>query len=294
MVIDCHLHIGYEKDFDDQQETRKLFWKRLYVEFEKRYNFNTDALFDQTVDGQVAIMNELGIDRSFLIGCDAETTVGAGFEISMEGISNMVKRYPDRFIGVPCIDPLRGLWKSLDNIQRAKDLGNAGVKFFPCWGWDPTDMKYDPLYRKLYDLSMFFVMHVGSQIAPRTRLKYTSPLMIDEIAYRFPELRIIETHLGWPWIGDALIVARKNENVYCDFSGLVPRIHIGEQLDHTANVGTYRMAERQLPEKLLYGSDAPHGSQKDILNMVNDLPIMEKTKKMWLGENALKFLDLGY
>ena len=119
------------------------------------------------------------------------------------------------------------------------------------------------------------------------------PLMIDEVSYRFPQLRIIETHMGWPWIGEALIVARKNKNVFCDFSGLVPHIHIGN-LDHTANVGSYRLAEIQLPDKLLFGSDAPHCSPKAIINMVRDLPVAEEVKKKWLGENAVSFLDLGY
>jgi len=291
MIIDVHLHVGYEKEYIGNDEERRKWWKYMFTSFEKPYQYSTDAALEQTVAGHIEKMDALGISKSFLIGIDASATVG--FKIDMVDMATMVKDYPDRFIGVPGIDPLKGVRLALDDIQKAKDLGHSGVKFFPCFGWDPTDMQYDPLYKKLYDLSMFFVMHVGSQIMPHTRLKYCHPLMIDEIAYRFPELRIIETHIGWPWMGEALIVARKNKNVFCDFSGLVPKIHIGN-LSHTANVGTYRLAEIQLPDKLLFGSDAPHGSQEDIMNMVKELPVSEEVKKKWLGENAVSFLDLGY
>jgi predicted TIM-barrel fold metal-dependent hydrolase len=291
MIIDVHLHVGYEKEYIKGDEEKKRWWKYMFTPFEKPYNYSTDNTFEQTVEGHIEKMDKLGIEKSYLIGIDAETAVG--FKIDMDAMADMVKKHPDRFIGVPGIDPMKGIRKAVDDIQKAKDLGHRGVKFFPCFGWDPTDMQYDPLYKKLYDLSMFFVMHVGSQIMPHTRLKYCSPLMIDEVAYRFPELRIIETHIGWPWMGEALIVARKNKNVYCDFSGLIPSIHIGD-LSHTANIGTYRLAEIQLPDKLLFGSDAPHGSQEDIIEMVHNLPVAEEVKKKWLGENAIQFLNLEY
>ncbi len=292
MIIDTHLHVGYEKEYVGGSEDRRKWWKKMFTNFEKPYGYSTDRALEMSVDDHLQRMDDLGIDKAFLIGIDATTALG--FNVDMADMAKMVRDHPSRFIGVPGIDPMKGVAQAVDDIQRAKDLGHSGVKFFPCFGWDPTDTKFDPLYQRLMDCSMFFVMHVGSQIMPRTRLKYCSPLMIDEVAYRFPDLRIIETHLGWPWIGEALIVARKNNNVFCDFSGLVPKIHIGENIDHTANVGSYRLAEIQLPDKLLFGSDAPHGSQKDIIDMVRALPVAEEVKQKWLYDNAVRFLDLGY
>jgi predicted TIM-barrel fold metal-dependent hydrolase len=49
-----------------------------------------------------------------------------------------------------------------------------------------------------------------------------------------------------------------------------------------------------LPDKCLLGSDAPHGRQEEIINVVRDLPVAEAVKNKWLGENAVGFLDLGH
>ena len=178
MIIDTHLHVGYEKEYVGNSEDRRKWWKHMFTPFERPYNYSTDVALEETVGDHIRRMDELGIAKSFLIGIDAETALG--FKVDMKDMGKMVKDHPDRFIGVPGIDPMKGVRKAVDDVQMAKDLGHSGVKFFPCFGWDPTDMQYDPIYKKLFDLSMFFVMHVGSQIMPRTRLKYCNPLMIDE------------------------------------------------------------------------------------------------------------------
>lgn len=51
------------------------------------------------------------------------------------------------------------------------------------------------------------------------RLKYSNPMLIDDVAVDFPQLRIILAHPSFPWQDEALAVATHKPYVYIDLSG---------------------------------------------------------------------------
>ena len=51
-------------------------------------------------------------------------------------------------------------------------------------------------------------------------MKYNRPLYIDEIAVDFPRLKIIIIHAGYPWVKEALILSKLNDNVWIDLTFL--------------------------------------------------------------------------
>ena len=54
-------------------------------------------------------------------------------------------------------------------------------------------------------------------------LRYAHPLLMDEIAIRFPELRVVMAHMGHPWQRETIVTIRKHPNVYADVSALFYR-----------------------------------------------------------------------
>ena len=50
-------------------------------------------------------------------------------------------------------------------------------------------------------------------------LKYSLPILIDEVAQAFPDLKFIMAHMAHPWQRDCAVVLRKHPNVYADVSG---------------------------------------------------------------------------
>lgn len=48
-------------------------------------------------------------------------------------------------------------------------------------------------------------------------------MLLDEIACRFPDLKLWIAHLGHPWCEELNIVIRKHPNLYADMSALHPR-----------------------------------------------------------------------
>lgn len=81
-------------------------------------------------------------------------------------------------------------------------------------------------------------------------LRYAQPLVMDQVAIAFPELRIVMAHLGHPWQADCLAVVRKHPNVWADVSAQFYRpwsFWNGMQLFH----------EWGVTQKILFASDWP-------------------------------------
>jgi predicted TIM-barrel fold metal-dependent hydrolase len=135
--------------------------------------------------------------------------------------------------------------------QGRKEFGMQGIKLYPVMSlYDVRDSNLAPFFSKAKELSLPILMHMGTSPATKGMLKYSQPLLIDELAMAFPRLKIIMAHLGHPWQRDAAMVIRKHPNVYADISGIWHRPWQGyEALVMCGEWGVYH--------KLLFGSDYP-------------------------------------
>ena len=51
------------------------------------------------------------------------------------------------------------------------------------------------------------------------RLKYGQPMLVDDVAVDFPDMKIILAHPSWPWVDESLSMALHKDNVFIDLSG---------------------------------------------------------------------------
>ena len=73
---------------------------------------------------------------------------------------------------------------------------------------------------------------------------------MDDIALRFPELRVVMAHMGHPFVRETVAVIRKHPHVYADVSSVYLRPWFTwEALTFATEWG--------VPHKLLFGSDYP-------------------------------------
>src|SRR2546430_10645557 len=47
----------------------------------------------------------------------------------------------------------------------------------------------------------------------RSRLKWGQPMLIDDVAVDFPDMKIVLAHPSWPWVDESLSMALHKENV---------------------------------------------------------------------------------
>jgi predicted TIM-barrel fold metal-dependent hydrolase len=89
---------------------------------------------------------------------------------------------------------------------------------------------------------------------------------MDEVAIRFPELRIVMAHLGHPWQRETIVTIRKHPHVYADVSALFYR-------PWSFYEGLRLATEWGALDKLLFGSDFPIATPAETaagLRAVND------------------------
>jgi predicted TIM-barrel fold metal-dependent hydrolase len=128
----------------------------------------------------------------------------------------------------------------------------------------PEHPGYVPYYQLAERYQVPFIFHTGDTFSSSAKLKYARPLLIDDVAVDFPNVRFVLAHLGNPWTDEAAEVIYKNINVWADLSGLV----IGgdevfaeeERLDGLSDLRArvrraFRYTER--PNRFIYGSDWP-------------------------------------
>lgn len=135
-----------------------------------------------------------------------------------------------------------------------------------------NDKIYHPFYEMAEAHDVPVVIHTGDTANAKALIKYAHPLTVDEVAVNFPRVRFVMAHYGNPWIVDATEVAKKNENVFVDLSGLAEGAfnvnwfvqHYDAYVNHLKMWMTY-MGNY---EKFLYGSDWPLASMKAYIALI--------------------------
>src|SRR6267143_1617272 len=148
------------------------------------------------------------------------------------------------------IDVHTHAWKSALQVDDApSDSQKAMGRYFRYQPQHQTVPEMAQMYRKL---KMAFVVVTVVGAATRggggIRLKYSQPMLLDDVAVDFPEMPIILAHPSFPWQEEALSVATHKPQVYIDLSGWSPK-YFPPILVQYANT--------LLKDKVLFGSDYP-------------------------------------
>ncbi|HEY7009523.1 MAG TPA: amidohydrolase family protein, partial [Jatrophihabitantaceae bacterium] len=185
---------------------------------------------------------------------DASTETGHP-ALSSEEIIEGAGAHADVLIPFCSVDPLAGA----DAVARLRDLiaaGARGVKFHPSLqGFVPNERAYYPLYEAAAEAGAPAVFHTGQTGIGAglpggrgIKLRYSDPMLLDDVAADFPSLTVILAHPSVPWQDAAISMATHKANVFIDLSGWSPK-YFPPQLVRAAN--------GLLKRKVLFGSDYP-------------------------------------
>ena len=233
MIVDVHAHVFRVPEDVDPTFLRDL--KRAYHGRDIDFNVTFEALM-----GAMA-----SCDRVICFGMRALKT---GLHTPNEYVAGVVARAPEKLIGFMSLDPNEPAW--LDDFEHSlKDLKLRGVKLAPLYAdFDPRDRKLDELYSRCVANNLPILFHAGTSFVQFGPVEWGKPYLWDEVARRFPDLRMVLAHLGHPWEGECIAVIRKHPNVYADVSALCYR--------PWQFYNSMRLAEEYgVQHKLLFGTD---------------------------------------
>lgn len=221
---------------------------------------------------------------------DATTQLGHP-ALSSEEIAAGAARHPDVLIPFGSVDPRTGP-KAITDARRLVEIsGVRGFKLHPTvQGFDPSSEEYLPLFAEFDRLGVPVIVHTGQTGIGAAvpggyglRLRYSNPMLLDDVAAAFPSLQLVFAHPSVPWQDEALSIATHKSNVWIDLSGWSPK-YFPEQL--------MRAARSYLQDRVLFGSDFP---MLDPVRWMNDFAAYDiddaVLRKLTLS-NAVRLLGL--
>jgi predicted TIM-barrel fold metal-dependent hydrolase len=212
--------------------------------------------------------------------------------LSNEEIAEAAAEHPDVLVPFGSVDPARGQSGVRLARRLVTEYGVRGFKFHPSiQAFEPNDRRVYPLYEELQSLGVPALFHtgqtgIGSGLpgGRGIKLRYSDPMLLDDVAADFPGLTIIMAHPSVPWQDAAISVAQHKANVYIDLSGWSPK-YFPPQLVRAANT--------LLKRKVLFGSDYPLISPERWISDFEKLEIREDVRPLVMKENAVRALGLG-
>ena len=236
-----------------------------------------------SVEAAVQEMDEIGVDYIFIDQMKGwsrrEHKLWGDF--SLETMAELIEKSNGRIKGGAGYNPFR-IKESLEEIERAvKDFGFIYVWAHPItFGLAPNDKKMYPLYGKCLDLGIPCSMQVGHSAEPLPS-EPGHPMYADEVALDFPDLTLVLTHTGWPWINEWMSVVWKHPNVYGNIGAYFPK---------ALDPALVQFMNGRGRDKVLWATNG-FGLTRCKTEFL-ELPIKDDNKKKILRENALKVFKL--
>ena len=280
MIVDCHTHIF-----------------KYPGHISEEFAAEADALsrgkpLDHHVPPERHWKGMANVDKAIVFGIRA---FHSGLFSPNEYIADYVNAHPEKLIGFAAVDPVE------DNVQDilehgVDDLKLRGVKLGPIYqNIHPLDDRMWPLYEFCEKRNLPILIHQGTTFPRRAPLKYSLPILLEDVAMKHPSLKMIIAHMGHPWIEDTIVLIRKQPNFYADISAL----HYRPWQFYNALI---MAKEYGVLRKLLFGSDFPYTNPDATMDaLTNFNRLTEGTNLPKLSEEeiqeiihspTLKYLEL--
>jgi predicted TIM-barrel fold metal-dependent hydrolase len=232
----------------------------------------------------VADMERRGVELAVITGRDCETTYG--FPANNGSVLSFVKAYPTKFVGFWGIDPHKGMDAVREVVRVVEKEGMRGIAIDPYLAHiPPHEARYYPLYAKCCELGIpVFITTAPPPQVPRAVMDYVDPRHVDIVARDFPELVIIMSHGGYPFVNEAIFACMRNANVYMDLSEyeLAPMAEVYVQALNTA-----------IGDKVVFASAHPFVEQAEAIRIYQNLRLSDEVRRKVMYENARRILGLA-
>ena len=173
------------------------------------------------------------------------------------------------------------------------ELGVKAATAFPA-GLTPqvpiNDKRMYPIYVKCIELDIPVNIHASINFSTRTRMDHGHPLKLDAVMVHFPELRVVASPPGWPWVKDLIGVAWRHPNVSI---GLLAIRHKYLGVAASGYEPLLRYGNSVLQDRMIFGTAFPMVPVARALAEIDALPLKPEVREKWLWRNAARVLGLG-
>jgi predicted TIM-barrel fold metal-dependent hydrolase len=244
-----------------------------------------------TEEQMLAALDAAGIERTLITGFDEKTSVGMTW-VANEPIADLAGRHPERLIPFAGIDVRAGMAgvRAVDHWIRERGFKGVSLRPFMI-GLPADDRHYYPIYAKCADLRVPVSIHSSANWSTVRRNDLGHPEHLEQVAMDFPELTIIMSHGGYPWVLEAVLAVWKHPNLYLELAAHRPK--------YFAEPGTgweplLRFGQTTIADKVLFGTGSflLGRAPADLVREFRALPVKPAVMEQWLYGNAARLLGL--
>lgn len=237
----------------------------------------------QSLEEVIQDLDKHNVVKAIITGRDCETTYSS--KSNNDSVIEFVNKYPNKFIGFGGLDPHKGM-RAIDELKHlVNDQGFKGAAIDPYLAQIyVNDAKYYPIYAKCCELNVPIVITTGpATLIPKAIIDHVAPRYIDIVARDFPELKMIVSHGGYPWVNEMIIVAQRNQNVFFELS----------EYENFPMSETYIQAVNTIiSDKVLFASAHPFVDFKVALQGYAKMPLTNEAREKVMYKNAARILNI--
>lgn len=253
----------------------------VYAEYIKRTDFCTRP--EKSLDECVTELRSLDVVKAVVSGRDIESTYAIGS--TNESVLECMARDPDLFIGFWAYDPHKGMQAVRRFRKAVTEEGIRGAAIDAAMAHCAvSDAKFYPLYAMCCEFDIPVIMTAGlSPFMPKIVLESTNPAHVDQVATDFPELKIILSHGGYPWVLETISLVLRHTNVYMDISTCEKKL-MGDQYIRAAN--------EYITDKVVFASANPFVEVAQAVKNYEKVDFTEECRRKLYYENGARLLGL--
>ena len=232
----------------------------VYCEYIKKTDFCSRP--EKSLPECIDELRGLDIAKAVVSGRDIESTYA--IQSTNDDVLQCMAAAPDLFIGFWAYDPHKGM-TAVRRFRKA--------------------VLEDGLYAMCCEFDIPVIMTAGlSPFMPKVVLDSTDPRHIDRVATDFPELKILLSHGGYPWVLEAIALVLRHSNVYMDFSTCESKL-MGQNYIQAAN--------EYITDKVVFASANPFVEVHKAVEKYQRLDLTEECRRKLFYENGMKLLGLS-
>jgi uncharacterized protein len=194
-----------------------------------------------------------------------------------EETEKLASRWPGRFAALALIDPDQGMASVREMRARLADPWVVGC-YLHTHSWDRRldHADFYPFYSLCGEAGVPVAMQAGTSggLLPS---ECGRPITIDRAALYFRETRFVLSHLGWPWVDEAVAMALKFPNVYLGTGAYPPSYWASVVTDFLRGPGR---------GKVLFATNFPTVGHRHALEQLRPLSLDASVERALLGDTA--------
>jgi Predicted metal-dependent hydrolase of the TIM-barrel fold len=238
MIIDSHLHVLKQKNFD------RIAFQSLGHPLPE----------DTNIDTLIKWLKDAGIKKAVIMGQDMNRIWNSS--CGEEYVLECVKKYPDFFLALASVEPVNKYGKfnkpMLDHFEEmVNEYGFKGVLLTPPYGqYLSDDPEVYPFYEKAMELGAIVQYHHSAQLGPiaLAPFKFINPCSLNNVLVDFPDMKVVVEHINYPHYEELFFMMASDCNLYADLAMTYDRPMI-----LTWNL--VKAKEFKILDRIMYASD---------------------------------------